>query len=168
MNQAPPIAPDPQHSSSRALHLILRTPERAVVAFRKSISIVDEHNKLWTANGEVLLGKFGMPLASRVTMLLRSRLTLVHPPKLFLVMKSKGNFFGYEAEMSRLVDGCPPDSVQHLIPSYYTLLSDTPQSWIGLRTPLKKGDLSQLSLLSSGRNLLNVLSECRTAAMLVI
>lgn len=146
-------------------HMVLRlAPE--VWQGSGRVDVLKEHNAVVTRHGFVAVGKFGAAPKGAVSVLDellqeggRANLYLVH---------REGDFFRAVCAPLRWVGvGRLPERYRNGIPPYYGEIAVAPSTWFVVGEPFKAAGLAHLKLASNGRDLIAVLSECRTAAMLV-
>jgi hypothetical protein len=147
------------------IHLVLRVPLMTRVD-RRSFSTIDAHNEVAEATGRVALAKFGNPgTASRVEKL-KAQIEEGIQTLLILVVKRDDKFLGYQAPLSTVHHG-QPGELATLAPAYYAKLGETPRLWFVVNSPFLRSELAGLRLATNHRPLVAVMSECRTATMLV-
>ena len=146
-------------------HLVLRVPGAASVLGRR-LDVVEAHNQVVGEQECVAVGKWGaVPKTAIHT--ISDQLRHGQDAFLYLVSKQAKEFRGVRAPLRWLGSGRLPAEYQIAVPAYYEKLFECPTSWFVVNTAFEPADLAQLHLASNGRDLLEVLAECRTAAMLV-
>ena len=148
------------------LHLVLRAAESSRIAGRR-VNLLDEHNSLARRNGVVALAKFGAKPGDASIDRLVCQIASGRSTRLYLVFKRGSRFSGYAASMSAIRMGQDAGDWTGLAPSYYADVDVIPGLWLLLRGELRPAGLADLRLATNGRKLLDVVAECRTAAMLV-
>jgi hypothetical protein len=146
-------------------HFVLRVPLMTRVGGR-SFSTIEAHNDVAKASGRVALAKFGNPgTASRVEKL-SAQIEEGIETFLILVVKRGDKFLSYRAPMSLIHHGAP-GALAALAPPYYSKIDETPRLWFVLGSPFTRSELANLRLATNKRPVVSVMSECRTATMLV-
>lgn len=149
--------------------LVLRVPEYVRVAPGRRISIIDEHSRVANEHGQVLFGKFGAALGRARLQSLEASLKTDWPPRLIVVIK-RDDFVGFAAILTGVDNNAPAQAENCFVPRFYKSLEehqDVPSTWFKLVSVFEPVDLSRFSLTTSGRSLLDVISETRTTMMLV-
>lgn len=147
------------------IHFVLRIPLMTRVNGR-SFSTIEAHNDVAKKNGRLAIAKFGNPgTTSRVTRL-DGQIKQGIETRLILIVKQDDRFFGYESRLIAVHHGKPGD-LASFAPPYYAETGETPLLWFAVNSPFARCDLAQYRLVTNRRPLLHVISECRTATMLV-
>ena len=146
-------------------HIVLRVPLITRVDGR-SFETIEAHNDVVKATGRLALAKFGNPgTASRVDKL-KAQIEEGIETLLILVGKRGDTFLGYQAPLSKIQYG-QPGVLAALAPAYYAKTGETSRLWFVVNSPFVRSELASLRLVTNHRPLLAVMSECRTATMLV-
>ena len=156
------------NSSGKRLDLVLRIPEYVRIERGLKFSTIGAHSEVAREQGEVMFGKFGAALKGASLQRLEASKG-AGSPRLIVVMK-KGSFVGFSAVLGGITDKLPSPAEQRYVPEFYHLLAEmneTPSTWFRLMSPFEPIELSSFSLVTSGRPLLEVISETRTSMMLV-
>lgn len=158
--------PSVRREKTSQFHLVLRAPYSVRIG-GKSYKLIEEHNRVVEEHGQALLAKFGvLPGHSRLERL-RKQVKVGNETRVFLAFKRGGKFCGFSARIADLFEEEPPSELQRLIPVYYEEIQICGRLWLLLTEPLSPCSLRGLYLFSNGRDLVEVMSECRTSAMLV-
>ena len=153
-------------SSGSTLHLVLRVSPTANYG-RHTVNVVEEHNAIVRQKSRVTIAKFGAAPASSRIQEFHSQATDGKPTKLYIVHKTKGAFVAYSAPVGGAYKGHLPTTLLDLRPAYYSDADQKPGLWLLLTGPLEPDELNGLVLVSNGRDLVEVMSECRTSTMFV-
>jgi len=156
----------PRQDLQKTVHLVLRIAPKVRVRSRV-VDVVAEHNRTVARQGYVALGKFGARLGPNVHHILGQHVSRHDQPRIYLVHKSAADFVAVSAIIDALTPKPLPLEYRDGIPDYYAHMDPPPSDWFILREPLLPTPLSNLELVSSGRNACLVMAECRTASMLV-
>jgi hypothetical protein len=134
---------------------------------RQKVDVVKAHSEVLHHLGRVTVAKFGAPpKASSVERIERQLQNKVRT-LLVLVTKRDGEFFGLESELDAIHLGRVTQDLKAFAPQYYVELAYSGSLWFLLRTPFKTSRLDAFRLSSNRRPVLKVMSECRTALLLV-
>lgn len=130
-------------------------------------SIVEQHNMISEVSDSVFLGKAGRSLTPGKIRSIEKTIAEEGSSKLYLIQRLDGCFEFHVADVFGLSRYAP--EVIESIPEYYRNRTAEMSLWfeIGRLSPCKEQEYRQLRLLSSGRPLHDVLTECRTTLMLV-
>lgn len=150
----------------KMLSLILRVPERVTLLSGRRVATFKEHNAVSLQYGKVVVGKFGLRPGPKTAASLQNDVAEDLKPSLYMVYKQDGQFSAYRGEIESVSYAKPMPEYDNLIPDYYSELESQPNFWITVIGGLAPSGLFGLNLASSGRPVLEVLRETRTAAML--
>lgn len=146
-------------------HFVLRVPLMIRVDGR-SFGTIEVHNEVVKATGRLALAKFGNPgTVSRVEKL-KAQIEEGIETLLILVVKRDDKFLGYQAPLSTIHYG-QPGVLASLAPAYYAKTGETSRLWFVVNSPFVRSELASFRLVTNHRPLVAVMSECRTATMLV-
>jgi hypothetical protein len=151
------------------MDLVLRVPEYVKVEPGRGVSIIDEHSRVAEEQGQVMFGKFGATLGRARLQSLEASLKTECPPRLIVVIK-KGDYVGFAAILAGVGSDAPAQAEACFVPRFYERLEEhqeRPSTWFKLASAFEPVDLSSFFLATSGRPLLDVISETRTTMMLV-
>ena len=148
-------------------HLVLRIPLTTTIG-RKSFNTVDAHNIVWSTKGELAVAKFGAAIGPQTLDRITQQLANDTDTYLILVAKNVvSRFLGHRARILSVHLANKSSQFERLAPPYYAELGLAPALWILVNEEFAPTDLREFRLTSSGRPLIDVLQECRTATMLV-
>ncbi|MBT8464134.1 MAG: hypothetical protein KJO57_05565 [Deltaproteobacteria bacterium] len=146
-------------------HIVMRlAPE--VFAEGRTVDVIKEHNSMAQEHGFVAVGKFGAAPKGAIAAI-EKLLEQGHPADLYLVHKEGDEFRGFRAPLRWVGLKRPPERYRACHPAYYGESGRDPTAWFVVDAPFVLAELKDLKLASSGRDLVTVMSECRTATMLV-
>jgi hypothetical protein len=148
------------------MDLVIRSPERVRTEEGRTVDVVDEHNALIAKKGRVALAKFGAPTSERTLGIINEAIRNKSAPYLYLISKSKNTHYASKSHIIATYVRLPID-LRSFVPDYYELVEYNPSTWFILDRPFQPASIDKLVLVSSGRSLLDVLRETRTASMLV-
>lgn len=146
-------------------HVVLRIPANVALGSQR-LNVVEAHNDVANRTGGVVVGKWGaVPKTAIKTV--AAELRRGGKPNLFLVTKQEREFRVVKAALHWAGTPDLPKEYDARIPDYYRDLPDKPAAWFVVEGPFRPAGLVGLRLASNGRDLLSVISECRTTAMVV-
>lgn len=149
------------------LHVVLRLGKFTEYPIRAEP--IEEHNKISSQKGYVLLGKFGMRPSESIVHKITSAIKAGNDPSLIIVRKKNGHYEIFQAKILEVLD---KDKLpkKDLVPNYYRNSIEAVSIWfkIAILEPLEEQYLKKLTLLSNSSPLLKTLKSCRTTLMLVM
>lgn len=153
-------------ANEQTLHLLLRVPLVTRVA-GDAINTVDAHNEVIRRLGQAWIAKFGTPGTEERANTLKFQIEQGRKTFLVLVAKRGMRFLAHEAPLVSIHYGRADSQILKLAPEYYSRLDQSAALWLAVRRLLQLSDLARFRLASNQRPIVEVLSECRTASMLV-
>lgn len=149
------------------LHLVMRT---GAINFEKiEGNLIEEHNKISSANGHVYIGKAGRRISLTRLQSIQRSIEKEAASKLIVVYKGKDKYIGYSAPLYAIFaqEEFSPSSTA--FPEYYHDLKSQIGFWmkIGTFVPMETKSLERFSLVLNDKPLLKTLRECRTSLLLV-
>ena len=150
------------------LHVVLRIPRRHRID-GETYDPIREHNRIVRKYNNVVVAKFGSHrLANSSTIEVREQIAKGRRCCLFLVIKDRGQFFGFRAPLVEVSVGpLGSDTAGIRYPTYYARVEAGTAMYFVVSDEFLPADIEGLLLASNERKLLDVLSECRTPLMLV-
>ena len=146
-------------------HIVMRlAPE--VFAGGTTVDVIREHNSVAQKHGFVAVGKFGVAPTGAIAGIDKS-LKQGHAVDLYLVHKQGEAFRGFCAPLCWVGLKLLPERYRDGRPASSGEIGQVPSTWFVVDAPFTSAELVGLRLASNGRDLLTVMSECRTATMLV-
>jgi hypothetical protein len=152
-------------SDDTTLHLLLRLSRFASVDGRR-IDIVDAHNEVIETHQKVALAKHGRSVSKVRIRKLCEQIEKGTPTFLVLAFRKSNAFSAFAAPLSRVITGRVQDVAEK--PSYYKSLVDfEPSCWFILSDRFCEISLEELCMAKDGKNVVEVMGECRTSLMFV-
>ncbi|WP_146747656.1 hypothetical protein [Paramagnetospirillum kuznetsovii] len=148
------------------IHIAIRSP-LSIKLGSKKFNTVGEHNAIVNSCGSVLFAKFGLKPDGKKIKSLSRHVLLNETTNLYLFSRCGDGIIGHFSEISAIYEENPPNEFKHLIPEYYSLIDAPRRLWFLLSREITETPIDRLKLGSSGRGLVEVVSECRTSAMIV-
>ena len=113
-----------EDGDARVLHVALRVP-RVTKIDDTSFNTVESHNAVVKKKGRVAVAKFGDPISKKGIAQLREQLS--DGAKTLLVLgarsglRTKGQYIGFQSEISSIHEGPADVSILSIIPAYYQI-----------------------------------------------
>lgn len=147
-------------------HLALRIPASTRVSGKlvRTVALHNEHSKRF---GSVLFAKFGAPIASKTLQILNDQIRERQQTLLIVVSKVGKSFTAHQAPLASVFSQHPSSEHERFVPDYYKKLGQVTSAWFRLDGPFVDCNLERFRLSSTKRTLLDVVTVCRTPAMLV-
>jgi hypothetical protein len=147
------------------LHFVLRVPLMSR-ANGRSFNTIEAHSQVIEQTGRVALAKFGNPGPAARYKPLKTQIAEDVETLLILVVKRDDRFLGYQSTLGGVHHGSPGEMVKWA-PPYYAMLGESPRLWFLINAPFQRSQLADFRLASNQRPIVDVMRECRTAAMMV-
>jgi hypothetical protein len=150
---------------NQIVHLVLRVPLITRVQGRP-INTIEAHNEIIEKMGRVSLAKFGQAGTRARSEKLKAQIERGVETLLILVVKQGARHLGYQSPLASIHYGKPDNQILSVAPPYYATLGPA-GLWFIVTSPFVTSNLDDFRLATNRRPVANVVSECRTSAMLV-
>jgi hypothetical protein len=147
-------------------HIVVRVPLKTRIEGRV-FHTIDAHNAIVDRLGYAFVAKFGAAGTEGRAKKLRDQIVSGQRTNLIAVGKRDGSFIGYQAKLYGVVIGKPTQEKLSASPPYYSDMESEGRLWFQITERFAPTSLQRFKLVTNGRPLLDVLSECRTSSMLV-
>ena len=148
---------------AKSVHYLIR-PVINIITQDGEENVIVAHNSIFTKDGRVAFGKFGIPPSSKVIDELTGQINKGIRTYLYLVTRKNDAYHGHRAPIVTIFNNGTKRRLTARHPRY---VDSKVSYWFVLSGPFKKAALGPLRLFSSGREVLTVVAETRTSSMLI-